>query len=298
MLGKKREKSQEYRFRSISRRTFVRMACIFSASLAIPRWIKSAVQTRVEALRSVVAKKKSQRQLNMVELSNELNEQYGMKAKVGTIRISPEKLPPRFQDERVYPGLKCKTPEGDELEFSNFDTLVFPDGYKIVDANGNGGLDKSDFNLSQGIEDILNKFKITPESIIRGIPGDRMDTYELRVQKISRELKVSSSHAEDQQYYPFESIALLFASAWLLAEEKPGMTRQEVSDRLETYISTLRFEGRQRAKLEELKFHADNDEAIETAAVNQAKLISSILDERENRVIPLLTELAEFVRYQ
>jgi hypothetical protein len=271
------------------------MAGVFSASLAVPRWIKAAAVTRIEAMRRLAAKRGSERQLNMAKLNDELASEYEMKAKLGTIELEAEKLPARFQNEKIYPGFKYATPEGDFIEMTRIKTLVFPDGYRIADANGNGGLDAADFNMYQGIEDILNRIKLTQESVLNSVPEISQDAFKLKLNKVSEGIRSSLNHADNQQYYPIEQVAELFASAWILAESKSGMTQQELSGHLDSYISTLRFESRQRLKLEELEFFANDERSIELAAVQQAEIISSIQDVRENKVIPMIAEIAEFI---
>lgn len=73
------------------------------------------------------------------------------------------------------------------------------------------------------------------------------------------------------------------------------MTPQDVRQRMELYLGYLREEQEIRDQLTALNFMAPNEKELQKVMTKQSELMDAIETIRQEKMLPILTELAEFI---
>ena len=73
------------------------------------------------------------------------------------------------------------------------------------------------------------------------------------------------------------------------------MTREEVRQKMESFLQFMREEQEIRDQLASLQFTAESEQEIEKAMSEQSRLIEQLETLRQEKMLPLLNEVAEFV---
>lgn len=73
------------------------------------------------------------------------------------------------------------------------------------------------------------------------------------------------------------------------------MTKQDVKERMNTFIEAMKKEKEIKEKLLTMHLRKDNIEELETELLNHDQLIEEIKQIREKEILPIIKELTEFV---
>ena len=242
----------------LTRRGFIAgLAAFLASAVLLPQKAWTQAANLTSALHDIYNRNRSTAELSIDVVVANLEKGYGLAAK-----------------KKTFSGHGGKTING----------IIISDGRCFADCSGNGSFATDDYDFKGAVDAIRQKIGATP-AIVAG--HEQIDI---------AAMKQSMPSLDQQKSYPLSQTAQLFAQARLVAEKSSVANQTRVKNTMEKFLSCLREERQLTDKLKAISFVATSEAGIRTASDEQERLFGLIRSLRTQRVLPLLSDLAQFIR--
>ncbi|MBI2264133.1 MAG: hypothetical protein HYU64_03005 [Armatimonadetes bacterium] len=181
-------------------------------------------------------------------------------------------------------GVKVKVEEQGKTK-----SLVFANGDKIVDTNGNGTLENSDVGFKDAVNEAKNKFgNLDPAALAQFGQLNSAFNDKNQVQGIDPNAQAVMNAHED----PF--IPYLFSQASDIAKTKGGNAADLVSQKIGLYDQYLANERKSKEQLLGLNLYGPGAR-VDKGVGKHDQLMNSIQTNRDQNILPLINFMTNYV---